>query len=642
MCGIAGIYNKNCRSVDFQVLKRMTDVQRHRGPDDQGFAGFSLSEDKISPVDPENENSTNKTYQGGIGFNRLSILDLSMNGHQPMISQNEKVVIAYNGETYNAFDFTFQLEQKGYQFKSKSDTEVLLNLYQEYGMDKMLELLNGMFAFCIVDLIQKKIFLARDHAGIKPMYWCNINGTLLFASEIKAFLSHPEFKPEIEESHLDEYLYYKYNAHDRTLLKNVFQVPPGHFLEITTEGEKLKKYWEPNLNTRNTLTVNEAVEELEKVLKSCVKSQLISDVKVGCQLSGGIDSSMITTFARHHFDADMDTFSIIFQNERVNEEKYIDQVIERTNPIPHKFLMTPEYFYKNVVSATWHIDVPIPIAQAVGIKRLAHGASDYVTVLLSGEGSDELMGGYRQFHDFAFKMKYPFFLSLYSKIPAKGKKVKIQFSPDIKNEDYFFRHRSNVHFDEFMNFRPDAATETIFSQRKQLVARNDDLLKTSRLYDMKGWLSHTLNIQDKMTMSHSIENRVPFLDKNMIDFVFSLPSKFFVKAGYNPLKLNAASRNTKIILKKLASGYYGEDFVYRNKVGFAQPLRDYFSYPGMHEFVNDVILPGIKKRGIVDDKKLGKIWSGMNNGDFKGRSLFWNCFTFELWAQLFVDKSLKP
>jgi len=642
MCGIAGIFNRNFHPVNFQILKEMTDVQRHRGPDDQGFTGFSFKKDKIFPVNPEAGKSLNTSFHGGIGFNRLSILDLSMNGHQPMISQDKKVVLAYNGETYNAFEFTSQLERNGYNFRSKSDTEVLLNLYMEYGIEKMLDIVNGMFAFCIVDLSNKKLFLARDHVGIKPMYWCKMNETILFASEMKAFLYYPDFKAEIDENNFDEYLYYKYCAHDRTMLKNVFQIPPGHYMEISTEGEKLIKYWEPNLNPRNKLTKNEAVEELGHVLKSCVKSQLISDVKVGCQLSGGIDSSMITTFARQYFDADMDTFSVIFKNERVNEEKYIDQVIKLTKPIPHKFLMTPDYFFKNVVLATWHIDVPIPIAQALGIKRLAYGASEHVTVLLSGEGADELMGGYRQFHEFAFKMRYPLLLSIFSKLPKKGRKVKIQFSPNMLNRDYFFRHRSSVHIDEFREFRPETDFEKIFNQRQELFRGNDDLLKTSRLYDMKGWLSHTLNIQDKMTMSHSLENRVPFLDKNIIDFVFSLPSEFFVRANKNPLKMNSASRNTKITLKKLAASYYGDDFVYRKKVGFLQPLQEYFSHQGMVEFVNDTILPGIKKRGIINYENLEKIWLGMHNRNFKGRSIFWNCFTFELWAQIFIDQSLKP
>lgn len=407
MCGIAGILNLNFHPVDFNVLKNMSDVQKHRGPDDQGFVGFSFKKNKILPINIRDRIIESTSFHGGIGFNRLSILDLSINGHQPMISQNEKVVIAYNGETYNAFQFKSDLKKKGFVFKSRTDTEILLYLYQQYGIEKMLELANGMFAFCIVDLELQKVFLARDHAGIKPMYWYKKGNTILFGSEIKSFLSHPKFEREINKNHIDEYLYFKYCAHNRTLFKGVSQIPPGHYLEISTDREKLIKYWEPKLNTYGSLSKKDATERLESVLKSSVKSQLISDVKVGCQLSGGIDSSMVTTYAQQYFNYYLDTFSIIFKDKKYSEEKYINQVIDNTKSISHKFDLTPEYFVKNVVSATWHMDVPIPIPQAVGIKRLAEGSSEFVTVLLSGEGSDELMGGYSRFYDLAYKIGKP-------------------------------------------------------------------------------------------------------------------------------------------------------------------------------------------------------------------------------------------
>ena len=317
MCGITGILNLDFRPIDFRTLNRMSEMQKHRGPDDQGFVGFSFSQSRVSAVDINSNEIKTNSFHGGIGFNRLSILDLSINGHQPMISKDGKVVIAYNGETYNAFDFKNELEKKGYQFKSQTDTEVLLHLYQEYGIEKMLELVNGMFAFSIIDLELNKLFLARDHVGIKPIYWYKKGELFLFASEIKSFISHPDFHAEIEEKHVDEYFYYKYNAHDRTVFKDVKQLPPGYYLEVSMQGEKLVKYWEPDLTTRNSLSELDATKRLEEILKTSVKSQLLSDVKVGCQLSGGIDSSLVTTFARGYFNADMDTFSVIPEIKRI-------------------------------------------------------------------------------------------------------------------------------------------------------------------------------------------------------------------------------------------------------------------------------------------------------------------------------------
>lgn len=642
MCGIAGILNLNFHPVDFNVLKNMSDVQKHRGPDDQGFVGFSFKKNKILPINIRDRIIESTSFHGGIGFNRLSILDLSINGHQPMISQNEKVVIAYNGETYNAFQFKSDLKKKGFVFKSRTDTEILLYLYQQYGIEKMLELANGMFAFCIVDLELQKVFLARDHAGIKPMYWYKKGNTILFGSEIKSFLSHPKFEREINKNHIDEYLYFKYCAHNRTLFKGVSQIPPGHYLEISTDREKLIKYWEPKLNTYGSLSKKDATERLESVLKSSVKSQLISDVKVGCQLSGGIDSSMVTTYAQQYFNYYLDTFSIIFEDKKYSEEKYINQVIDNTKSISHKFDLTPEYFVKNVVSATWHMDVPIPIPQAVGIKRLAEGSSEFVTVLLSGEGSDELMGGYFRFYDLAYKIGKPLMIYLYSKIPIKGKIIDKHFLPKMPAKDYFVKYKAPVQYNDYKYFKPEANFDIMFNQHKQLFPDHYDLLKTARVYNMRGWLVNLLNIQDKMTMAHSIENRVPFLDKDVISLVFSLPSDYFIRSSNHPLKYNSPNRFTKILLKKLAKRYFNKNFVYREKMGFKQPLHSYFAHPEMIELINDLILPGIKKRGILDYKKINKAWEIINqSNDNGGMLLFWSFFSFELWAQVFIDKTMK-
>ena len=454
-------------------------------------------------------------------------------------------------------------------------------------------------------------------------------------------MSHPDFRAEIDENHVDEYIYYKYNSHDRTLFKGVRQIPPGYFMEVSLTGEKLVKYWDINLLVNDYPNKNEAIKQLDQVFKSSVQSQLISDVKVGCQLSGGIDSSLVTTYARQFFDANMDTFSVIPQNKNYSEEKYIDQVIEKTNSESHKLDLTADYFARNLISAAWHIDVPLPIPQAVGIKRLAEGASDYVTVLLSGEGSDELMGGYQQIYSHAFKIQNHRLINWLSKIPVKGKKIHKQFLPHISDEDYFIQFRSMVNTDYFKTFRPNAKLNNIFQQRKHLFPENDDLLKSTRYYEMKGWLVNLLNIQDKMTMAHSIENRVPILDKKMIDFVFSLPSEYFIRSSRNPLKYNSPNYYTKILLKKLTTLYYNKEFVYRTKMGFNQPTHDYFSNPLLKEMINDMLLPGIKNRGIMDYNKIRNIWvGGLEKRDQSGLVLLWSCFSFELWAQLFIDKKI--
>jgi len=228
-----------------------------------------------------------------------------------------------------------------------------------------------------------------------------------------------------------------------------------------------------------------------------------------------------------------------------------------------------------------------------------------------------------------------------SKLPLKGGKIKAQYLPHISEEDYFIKYRAALHLNEFKSFKPNANLETIWEQRRNLYPKNQSRLTQIRFYDMKTWLVNILNMQDKMTMAHSIENRVPFLDKNLINFVFSQPSDFFVKSERNPLKYNSSNKNTKILLKKLANKYYSDNFVYRRKMGFNQPLHDYFAYPKMKEFVNDLILPGIKTRGLVDYKKVKSAWlNSQNSGLSHHLNLFWLCFSFELWAQIFIDEKI--
>lgn len=641
MCGIVGIVNLNFEPVDFKVLKRMMEVQKHRGPDDKGLVGFSFKHNEVAPVDIHQGGATR--FHGGVGFNRLSILDLSVKGHQPMISGDGNVVIAYNGEIYNAFEFKGDLESKGYAFRSRTDTEILLNLYQAYGMDKTLDMVNGMFAFCLVDLKRKRVFLARDHAGIKPMYWYGIADTLMFASEVKSFLFHPRFRAEIEENHLDEQLYYKYCAHDRTIFRGVLQIPPAHYMEISPAGKRLVQHWRPNFSDGKGVKRDEALNLLDSVLKSAVQSQLVSDVKIGFQLSGGVDSSMVATMAHHALDSKMATFSVIPENKQYSEEKYMERVIGRTKAGSHKFGLTPEYFAKNLVSAAWHMDVPLPLPQAVGFRRLAKGASDFVTVLLGGEGSDELMGGYVSLFDLAWKMKNSWMVPLASKIPFKGKKFAGRFLPGVDARDYYIRHRAAVPMNEFTSFNREAKLDKVFSQREALCPPHPDLLTSARVYDMRGWLTNTLIVQDKMTMSHSLENRVPMLDKRVIDFVFSLPGRYFISGSRNPVGFNSPERHTKILLKELASRYYGRDFAFRKKMGFNQPMQDYFTYPLMKEMINDTVLPGIKTRGLVNYTKLQQAWNGLNrNTESSVLFLLWTCFSFEIWAQVFIDGKLSP
>jgi asparagine synthase (glutamine-hydrolysing) len=636
MCGFTGFINLDYQPLNSRVLKAMTDIQEHRGPDDQGMVGFSLFKDlKVDVID--NEMAEFSYLHAGIGFNRLSILDLSKNGHQPMISHCGNYILAYNGETYNALSFRDDLIAKGHPIKSRTDSEVILYLYIEYGIDKMLEMLNGMFAFIIVDLKQSKSFIVRDQLGIKPMYIYKTPSVFMFSSEIKSFTKHPEFKAELNTNHLDEYLLFRYCAHDRTLYKDVKQVPPGHYYEVSEDEVKVKEYWSYKMVDERDINLKDAVELLDTTFKDSIKSQLMSDVLVGCQLSGGIDSSLVTTYAREFFNANMDTFSIVFSDKKYSEEEFINYVTNHTNSDSHRYQYSNQYAFENFFKATWHLDQPISIPNTLGIKRLAERAKENVTVLLSGEGADELFGGYSSYHDLSCRFNMN--MKSYAKMPVIGNKIQNKYDLTQTLEDFFVMSSSAMSLKDFKTFSIANDIESVLAQRKELFPKDGNIIKRASAYNLKTYMVDLLNRQDKMTMAHSVENRVPFLDKNMVELVASLPSELLVKKCSDIRHLNKPNTYTKHILKELAVKRFNTDFVYRKKSGFPLPLKDLFLKTKMNELIEDQLLTGIKSRGVFNFDAVSKIWNKKNTefskSDIKN---LWMFFAFETWAQLFLDQ----
>ena len=347
-------------------------------------------------------------FEGMLGFNRLSILDLSSNGHQPMASPDQKVLLTLNGEIYNAFDFKEELIQWGFHFKSTSDTEVVLALYLKYGIDGLLARLNGMFAIVIADLGRNTFYIARDRFGIKPMYYISTEETFAFSSELKSFRYIDNFKFSLFEEQLDEYLLFRNNLNG-TLFRGIQSLTPGHYISFRHNNSLvIKRYFDLNNYSRSPEVSGDIGyygKRLEEWLSKSVQSQLMSDVKLGCQLSGGIDSSLVTWLANRNSDkGNFEAVSIIFNDQRFSEEKYINKVSENLRIPSHKFLLDSEYYLENIERVAWHLEAPINHPNTVAIYKLSQRAKDYVTVLLSGEGADEVFGGYSRFYD----ISYPF------------------------------------------------------------------------------------------------------------------------------------------------------------------------------------------------------------------------------------------
>ena len=634
MCGIAGFFSLTGEPADPATLARMTDVQRHRGPDDQGLRLFSLRNGTSEELQP-GDLSSRSAYDGALGFNRLKILDLSQCGHQPMANHDGSVLLAFNGEIYNAFDYRNELEAAGFRFRSRTDTEVILYLYEKYGLEGMLERLNGMFAIVIVDLRKREIVLARDHFGIKPFYWTMAGSTVLFASEAKSFLSHPAFHADLDQAHVDEYLSFRFIAGEQSLIKGVKHVRPGHFVRITPEGVTTREYWRLPDYPRDELSDAAAMDQMEELLRGSVKSQLLSDVKVGCQLSGGIDSSIVSVFARSHFDANMETFSVVFDDPRYTEQPWMEQAAAAARAIGHHFTFTSDFFFDTIAKASWHMDQPMGHPNSVGIWLLARGARDFVTVLLSGEGADEVFGGYTRFYYAGLQRKVSPWLPALRHLPALGARIGGHFRGSAA--DSFIMASLFHQPDELRALRPGANFAAVLDRRRALFDEGrSNHLDNSFRYEMQTYLVDLLTRQDKMTMAHSVENRVPFLDRKLVDFTRSIPLRYLV-ADSIPLR-NPRMRGTKVLLKRLAAKFFDDQFVYRQKSGFSLPLADLFSTPRAARLMEDQLLPGMRDRGLVDSDTVRSQWKRLKPRDQGASESVWISVALELWAQQFFDR----
>lgn len=650
MCGIAGVLNLDGSPVDPAVIERMLEVQHHRGPDDRGLRLFSLASGaSLEPA--ADDRAPREGFEGALGFNRLAILDLSAQGHQPMVSADGRVALVYNGEVYNAFDFRAELESAGFRFRSRCDTEVLLYLYERHGLDGMLERLNGMFAIAIADLRLREVHLARDPFGVKPLYWTQAGRAVMFASEPKAFASHPAFAPRLDEARFDEYLAFRYCADDRHLLAGVKQVRPGHCVRVTASGVAARRYRAIPDPPRPAIGFAQAQARLEAQLRASVKSQLLSDVKVGCQLSGGIDSSLVAANALADLGAPMESFSIVFDDERFSEARWIDEAVRAINAAgasrpgglaSHRHVFSADDFFATLEPATWHMDQPVNHPNSLGIYRLAEMARASVTVLLSGEGADELLGGYSRHYFASIRPRVLPWLPLLARLPSWGERFARNFGMDHGDPASAFIAASMfMRPAEIRALRPgfDAA-RAIAVRRPTFDEGRGDHVANCLAYDMQTYMADLLVRQDKMTMAHSVENRVPFLDTPLVDVARSLPPDSLVgdRITFPP----STMRNTKKVLKALAGRRFGSGFAYRSKSGFGLPLAGYYADARFERLMRERLLPGMRSRGLVRADAVERMWRGIverGAGNVEG---LWVPVAFELWAQRFLDAGGMP
>ena len=607
MCGFAGYINK--KEKNKETIKKMTDAIIHRGPDDEGY----YNDENIS-----------------MGFRRLSIIDLK-NGNQPMIYDN--YVITFNGEIYNFKDIKKKLIEKGHTFKTNSDTEVLLHGYIEY-KEKVLDELRGMFAFTIWDKQNQILFGARDHFGQKPFYYTNMNDTFMYASEIKSLIHHPDFIKEVNKKALKPYLTFQTSVYEETFFKGVYKLLPGHYFiyNQNTNEIDIHKYYEIKYNIKNQ-DFDELVNKIDKTITSSIDTHLISDVPLGSYLSGGIDSSYVVSYLKPD-----KTFSVGFDFKDFNEVPYAKELSDILKIENISELINADDFFNSLDKVQYYADEPTANLSAVPLYFLSALASKYVKVVLSGEGADELFGGYPFYKEDDLLIKY-------KKLPSiirKTIKTLVAPLPDFhgknfltkggsKIEDYFVgeafvfndKDANKILTDKYKN---NISFKDITKPYYDKVKDKDDLTKMQYL-DMHFWLPNDILLKaDKMSMANSLELRVPILDKEVFALSNTIPTNYML-----------SHNTTKYILRKAASSRIPEEWYKRPKKGFPVPIIKWFREEKYYKITKDLFNQDFSKEFFNIDK-LNKLLDDHYNGKKNNCRKIWTVYTFLVWYKTyFID-----
>ena len=644
MCGISGIFHfDNSRHVDKKTVVRMRDTLIHRGPDD---AGFYISPDK----------------KVGLGTRRLKIIDLSEAGHMPMGAshpnskfkiQNSKftVWITYNGEVYNFKELRKGLEKKGYKFKSRTDTEVILNSYLEYGFN-CVKRFNVMFAFAIWDEEKQILFAARDHLGIKPFYYAVQNGTFYFGSEIKAILAHPDFKKELNEEGISHYLTYSSLPAPHTLFRGIKKLSPAHYLIIEPNGRiKEEEYWNPIAGAQNQKESEESyINEIRRLLRDSIKAQMVSDVPFGCFLSGGIDSSTNATLMTEALGRPVETFSVGAKYfDKYNEFEYSRRIAKFLGTEPREIMIDEKNLKEFLPVFPYFADDPNGDQVCVPLYWLSKLTRDCgVIVIQIGEGSDEIFTGYSTYI-LAMNL-YESWWRWLQKLPGFAKRGIFKFSELIRHPRFDFHkeylRRLQNHQEPFWGnaiafgdyekekllmpeFRSElkewpsySLIERYYNELRE-IDNKADFLKRLTYIEIKHRFPELLLMRaDKMTMAHSLEGRVPFLDKRLVELAFQIPTSIKIK-----------NNTSKYILKKAVEGIIPDEIIWREKQGFATPMSEWLKPESKvsKELINIIYKSKIKERDILNYEFVNRlIWTHQKRG-VEHNFRIWNLITLSLW-----------
>ena len=602
MCGFVGYVNKEKDKKD--NIKKMADLIAHRGPDSEGY----YTDENIA-----------------LGFRRLSIIDLN-NGSQPIYNKDKTKVIIFNGEIYNYQMLREELIEKGYEFLTNTDTEVILHGYEEYN-EGILDKLRGMFAFVIYDTESKEMFAARDFYGIKPFYYAKMGDTFMFGSETKSFLIHPDFKKELNRKMLEYYLTFQYSAGNETFFKNVYKLMPGHYLKYKDGNLEIKRYYELKLEADEDKTYEEWKEEIREALNDSTEAHKVSDVEVGSFLSSGVDSSFIA--ANSNVDK---TFTVGFDDKKYNEISYAEELSEEIKTQNINRVISKEDYFKSLTNIAYYMDEPLADPSAIALYFVANTASQHVKVSLSGEGADEIFGGYNIYQE-------PFVWSWYYKVPFPIRKVVGKIAgifPSHRGLNFLVRRGKKLEdrfvgnafiFDnkevtKLLSFKRETnGFKDLTSEYYDKVKDKDDVTKMQYI-DFNFWLIGDILLKaDKMSMANSLEVRVPFLDRPLIEKARKLPTKYKVD-----------KYKTKKLFRDIAHETLPQKVSDKKKLGFPVPIRVWMKDEDVYNLIKGKFE---KAEEFFNTKEIIKLLDDHKNGKKDNSRKVWTIYMFLLWYDVY-------
>lgn len=618
MCGITGMMYFDKRVPERSTVDSMMSVMKHRGPDDEGV----WSEPGIT-----------------LGFRRLSIIDLA-EGHQPLCNEDESVWIVFNGEIYNYKKLRQELQELGHHFRTNSDTEVIVHLYEQYG-EQCVRHLRGMFGFVIWDRRKQRLFGARDHFGIKPFYYAADRERFVFASEIKSILACEGFTRQVEMSGLLNYLTFQYVPEPKTMFAGILKLPPAHYIMVSADGDmQIEQYWDPMFEPVER-SFDDYVEEIRETLRDSVKHHLVSDVERGCFLSSGIDSTTIAACMREI--EPIRTFSVGFEGPN-NETVIAHQSAQELGTEHYARIITEADYFDSLPRAIWHQDEPVADPSAIALYHVAGLAREHVTVVLSGEGADELFGGYRIYRE-------PQALRAISWLPTPLQRMLHRLArllPEgLYGRSYLLRGTTPLEQRFLGNariFSEDMKADLVKTSRELLDSYENPFDIAGRFYertchldpvsrmqyiDLNLWMPGDILMKaDKMTMAHSLELRVPFLDRELFEVARRIPAAYRTAEG-----------TTKTIFRRAVKGIVPEAILDRPKLGFPVPLRDW-----LRGARGEALLEQIRASRIGDYVHMGEVERMVQRhrsgqGDYSRR--LWTLYVFALWHMMYIEQDQK-